>query len=89
MPNPHISREEKSLPDSVGHLSSPSPSPSLIAFDERIIFIDQSSLYGEIATPQYSQLIVAVFLFVRDVASGLLEGSGPFCFSPFFMGIWL
>jgi hypothetical protein len=84
LPNPHISREEKSLPDSVGHLSS--PGPSLIAFDDRIIFIDRSSLYGEIATPRYSQLIVAVFLFVRDVAGGLLEGSRPVLLFPFFYG---
>ena len=81
MPDPHIPREEKSLPNSVGHLSS--LGPSLIAFDDQVVFINRSSLYGELATPQYFRLIVAVFLFVRDVASGLLKGSGHFAFPLF------
>jgi hypothetical protein len=81
LPDPHILQEEKSLPDSIGHLSS--SCPSLIAFDDRVVFINRSSLYGELATPRYFRLIVAMFLFVKDVAGGLLKGSGHFAFPLF------
>ena len=84
LPDLHIPRKEKkSLLDSFGHLSS--LGPSLITFDDRVVFIDRSSLYKEIATPRYTRLIVAMFIFVRDVTDGLLEGSGRSAF-PFFDG---